>query len=820
MVVFDRNEVSLTFLIYRATVKRYSEDGFSNILDLSSPAGGRVGDDKSNMKSKIVSYIFSTGTGMILCVFGLLFFIPVSAHASTAITKIDPLSLKVGDYLTIEGSGFKSQLGQYDFICFNDANTCLGKGHTSLQSWSDTRIVLKLPAGAVSGRVFLVLEEQTQKCSAQGENLILCGPVSEQHQYYGNAISIIPTITGVTKDTITMSAITSAASGETIHVFGTGFEKSGQVYFDGTQGKIVSWESTHIVVQVPEVKASTQKLSVRKTSELFADMNFSVAHAVTNDPLSLKQYYLDSIHAPDVWQYAQGEGVIVAVIDIGVNLNHEDLADALWKNAAEVPNNGIDDDKNGYIDDQYGFNFGKNSAEILPAGDHGTMIAGIIAAQKDNAKGISGIAPKTKIMPLQIDISAADVVSQVSKAIRYATDNGAQIITMSFVTPGRTYVPFLENDYKDAMQYAYARGLILVVAAGNGDVLGAGQNLNLNLFPQYPICNNKMNGADILLGVSALDIFGEKLTSFSSYGDHCVNIAAPGKDIISTSHPAFNNGQLYATQDGTSFAAPQIAAAVALVKSYRPQLKNWEIIQILTKSADPLTDGSRRLNIKSAFDMLSSPASWSLAPVISSVSYDSTRSVLSVNGLYFKEGYRANIERVSDRYSQSIAIDATKNETLLDISVYPRLNENETYAISLGDDALRSNAFQLRTSGQGAVSLQYVQMPEQSQNRAPQQNQQTLQINQTQPVQQVQKKQNAIKKILKRNLRLGANGKDVKDIKSLLAKQKLYTGKINTIFDKTLKTAVQKFQKKYKLSQTGIISGKTRDRINEFLKKE
>lgn len=753
------------------------------------------------MRLKLLSFIF-------LGALGLLFFVPVPVYASAVISKIDPLSLKVNDYLTIEGSGFKAQQGDYDYVCFSDTNSCLAKGSAAVQSWSDTRIVLRIPAGALSGQILLVLEENVQKCSTQS-NTVICNTVAEQHNYYGGAISIIPTIAGVTKDTTTMAAIMSASMGDTIHVFGTGFEKNGQVYFDGTPGKIVSWEATHIVVQVPEVKAPTKKLFIRKTNDVSAEMNFSVLYAVTNDPLSSKQYYLNTIHAPEVWQYAQGAGVTVAVIDIGVNLNHEDLIDAIWKNTDEIPNNGIDDDKNEYVDDQYGFNFGKNTAEILSAGDHGSMISGIIVAQKDNTKGISGVAPKAKIMPLQIDISATDVVSQVNKAIRYATDNGAQVINMSFVTPGRTYVPFLENDYKDALQYAYARGVVLVVAAGNGDVLGAGQNLNLNLFPQYPICNNKINGVDVLLGVSALDTFGEKLTSFSSYGD-CVNIAAPGKDIISTSHPAFNNGQLYATQDGTSFAAPQVAAAAALLKSYKPALTNWEIIRILTKSADALSDGSRRLNLKTAFDALSSPVSWSIAPVISSASYDSLRSILSLNGQYFKSGYRANIERASDHYAQSTAIDSVKNETTIDIPIPSRLNENETYAISLGDDTLKSNIFQFEILGQGVALSQQVQSPIQVPSL-----EKTVQQIQVAP-----QKQTIPQKSIKRNLSLGATGADVKDVKALLKKQKLYKGVINTKFDKALKSAVQKFQKKYKLSQTGVISGKTRNKINEFLKKE
>ncbi|GEM_PF-1991097 len=756
------------------------------------------------MKSKTLSYIFSS-------VIGLLFFIPIPAHASATITKIDPPSLKVGEYLTIEGTGLKTQQGEFDFICFSDTNNCLGKTNTSVQSWSDTRIVMKLPSGALSGQIFLVLEEQGQKCSTQS-NLVVCNTVSEQHNYYGGAISIIPTIAGVVRDMTSLIAITSASAGDTVHILGTGFEKSGQIYFDNTQGKVVSWDPVHIIVQVPEVKAPTKKLFVRKVNNVSGEMDFSLLYAVTNDTLSAKQYYLNTIHAPEVWQYAQGAGVTVAVIDIGVNLNHEDLTDALWKNTAEIPNNGIDDDKNGYVDDQYGFNFGKNSAEILPTGDHGTMISGIIAAQKDNAKGISGIAPKAKIMPLQIDISAADVVSQVNKAIHYATDNGAQVISMSFVTPGRTYVPFAENDYKEALQYAYAHGVVLVAAAGNGDVLGAGQNLNLNLFPQYPVCNNKMNGVTILLGVSALDTFGEKLTSFSSYGDNCVDIAAPGKDIVSTSHPAYNNGQLYATQDGTSFAAPEVAAAAALLKSYKPALANWEIIRILTKSADVLSDGNKRLNIKNAFDILSSSfRSWGIDPVISSVSYDLLHSILSLNGSYFKSGYHVNIQRVSDRYAQSVIVDAVKNETMLDIPIYFRLNENEAYAVSIGDDFSQSNVFQIKTSAQSMPPLQQ----NQPQVLLPQQIEPLIQ-----PVQQIFKKQEPTEKVVKRNLSIHSIGADVKDVKSLLKKQKLYTGLINTSFNKALKSAVQKFQKKYKLSQTGVVSGKTRDKINEFLKKE
>lgn len=425
--------------------------------------------------------------------------------------------------------------------------------------------------------------------------------------------------------------------------------------------------------------------------------------------------------------------VIVAVIDGGVDINHEDLKDNIWINEDEIPDNGIDDDHNGYIDDIHGWNFLGNSKgenidyenleitriykkykdkfsdvkpsqlsnqekqeyelykeakkryekslkmakrqkegfekfknkyyttynkisgiiqkdsielsdldslkehdkdlkkdikflyrfvkygfnddafdeisqyideeldyhlnldfnprEIIgddvsdintyygnnnvygPEADHGTFVSGIIAATRDNEIGIDGIAGNVKIMALKTVPNGDERDKDVAKAIRYAADNGARVINMSF---GKDLSPY-KSLVDDAILYAQKKGVLLVHAAGN-------DAFDIDKVKQYPtkkIDDNTIADSWITVGANSRSYNLKFAASFTNYGNQMVDIFAPGVRIKSLAPE-----NKYDIADGTSFSAPVVSGVAALVLSYYPDLTAHELKDILLKSAN------------------------------------------------------------------------------------------------------------------------------------------------------------------------------------------------------------------------------------------
>ena len=298
----------------------------------------------------------------------------------------------------------------------------------------------------------------------------------------------------------------------------------------------------------------------------------------TNDTYTNKQYYLHNINAFNGWTIQpNGNGIVVAVIDEGIYINHPDLRQNIWTNPKETVGNGKDDDKNGYIDDIYGWDFISNTGEMTTRGSHGTMVAGIIGAVKNNAQGIAGIADGVKLMSLiACDYKIGCPTDAVIKAIRYAADNGANIINLSLGSTGTTTYT---DKYNDAIQYAYDKGIVIVAAAGNGDNQGqVGQSTDQ--IPVSPVCND--NGANMVLGVSGTDT-ADNYINWANWGN-CVDVVAPALSITSTSAPNFS-GAFYDTEDGTSFATPMVAGLAVLLKAKYPSISNTDIITMIKRNA-------------------------------------------------------------------------------------------------------------------------------------------------------------------------------------------------------------------------------------------
>ncbi len=270
----------------------------------------------------------------------------------------------------------------------------------------------------------------------------------------------------------------------------------------------------------------------------------------------------DLVKAPEVWARGYtGQGIVVAVVDTGVDYTHPDLATNIWVNTREVAGNGLDDDGNGYVDDVRGWDFINNDNTPLDRNGHGTHVAGTIAAL-NNGVGVTGVAYNARIMPVQVlSDSGSGSNSGVANGIRYAANNGAQVINLSL---GGGY----SADIYSAIQYATGRGSIVVMASGNE---GAAQ-------PGYPAFHATEYG----LSIGAVDS-NSRIASFSNRaGTNSAmrHVMAPGVNVYSTSP---NNS--YRFLSGTSMATPHAAGVVALMLSANGGLSHAQVRDMVTGTA-------------------------------------------------------------------------------------------------------------------------------------------------------------------------------------------------------------------------------------------
>lgn len=334
------------------------------------------------------------------------------------------------------------------------------------------------------------------------------------------------------------------------------------------------------------------------------------------DPDFSKQWGMNDIGAKNAWKlFPQKKKMVVAVIDSGVDYTHPDLIANLWKNKNEIPHNGIDDDNNGYVDDIIGWDFVSNDnkpydlavppLELLFGGGnpgHGTHCAGNVAARGNNSIGISGVAPQAEIMSLRfISEKGSGDTEGAIRAIKYAVDNGAQILSNSWGSEGEDPEAETENRaLRDIIQYAQDHGVLFIAAAGNGHK-GVGYDNDSDALPAYPASYKHDN----IISVSALDI-NDQLGTFSNWGANSVDIGAPGVVVYSTivgggyNDIIFDKFGIRVTWDGTSMACPHVAGAAALYWAANPE-KNWQQVKdAILKSAKTvsLLNGKNQTNGK------------------------------------------------------------------------------------------------------------------------------------------------------------------------------------------------------------------------------
>ncbi|OYT70638.1 MAG: hypothetical protein CFK52_10390 [Chloracidobacterium sp. CP2_5A] len=294
------------------------------------------------------------------------------------------------------------------------------------------------------------------------------------------------------------------------------------------------------------------------------------------------------------WDVTTGSrDVVVAVIDTGVDYAHEDLADNMWVNEGEIPDNGIDDDGNGIVDDYYGYNAVGNSGNPMDDNGHGTHCAGVIGAKGDNSAGIAGVNWDARIMALKfLDANGRGTLNDALECIDYAIamkQRGVNVRVLSNSWGGGGYSRALE----DAIRAANANDMLFVAAAGNSGT-------DNDRLPHYPASYAVAN----VLSVAALSP-DDKLAPFSCYGKKTVHLAAPGVDVYSAV-PVSVFGQGYKHFSGTSMATPYVAGAAALVLARNPALPVKQLKGRLLRSVAPVAalDGrlatGGRLNIARA----------------------------------------------------------------------------------------------------------------------------------------------------------------------------------------------------------------------------
>ena len=304
--------------------------------------------------------------------------------------------------------------------------------------------------------------------------------------------------------------------------------------------------------------------------------NFEIrTSAVPNDPRMGEVWGLAAeggIDAPGAWDYSTGsEQTVVAVIDTGIDYNHPDLRDNLWTNPGEIPGNGIDDDRNGYIDDVYGMSALDSSGNPIDENGHGTHVAGTIGARGNNGVGVAGVNWRVKIMACKfLNGSGSGSLAGAVEAINYMVMMKRRGIDVRVANNSWGGGGFSQSLY-DAIREARDAGILFVAAAGNE----ANNNDALHSYPSdYELSN--------VVSVAAIGR-SRTLASFSNYGAQMVDIAAPGVSILST-YP----GASYRSLSGTSMAAPHVTGALALLLSAHPALTMEEAQARLYEAATPV----------------------------------------------------------------------------------------------------------------------------------------------------------------------------------------------------------------------------------------
>lgn len=336
--------------------------------------------------------------------------------------------------------------------------------------------------------------------------------------------------------------------------------------FDIGEIEIINDETYKLVADKNEDVGKMVKKYARNQAVESVEPNYVVrAASVPNDPYFNLQWGLHNtgqsvnntagksnidINAPEAWDISTGSGETkIAVLDTGVNYNHEDLTGKTIS----------------------GYDFVNSDSDPIDDNGHGSTIASVIGASANNSKGIAGISWNAKIMPIKVlDSAGSGTISDLIEGINYAVSNGAKVINMSLV-----------GDYSsilsDTIKNAHESGVILVSAAGN-------DTINLDSQPKSPISND--GDANWVVGVGAINQQGEA-ASFSSYGSKYIDVVAPGTNILS----AYLQNTAYVYASGTSISAAFVSGEALLIKDKYNTSSNYVIRQKILNGVSNLSLG-------------------------------------------------------------------------------------------------------------------------------------------------------------------------------------------------------------------------------------
>lgn len=365
-----------------------------------------------------------------------------------------------------------------------------------------------------------------------------------------------------------------------------------------TQATVTSWAT----------RQGATSIDVNRVSKLLK---------TPNDPLygDSSNWAFPKISAPLAWDTGTGtSSTIVAVLDSGVDYNHPDLAANMWRNPNEIAGDGVDNDKNGYVDDIHGINALTGSGNPMDDNGHGTFCAGLIGAVGNNAAGIAGVNWSVKIMAVKTyDAAGRSSVAAELRGITYVMSQ--KVAGQNVAASNHSYGGYgFDQEQFDALSQLAATGVTIVAAAGN-------DGTNNDVRPLYPASYNIPG----LISVAASDQTDD-LAVFqfgaSNFGKASVDLAAPGLNVLSTraaitapgEYPVYNGNTGYSTSSGTSFAAPLVAGTAALLKSLKPGASTQQVKDAILNGVDkvPSLNGlvftGGRLNVKNSVDLMLSTA--------------------------------------------------------------------------------------------------------------------------------------------------------------------------------------------------------------------
>ena len=361
---------------------------------------------------------------------------------------------------------------------------------------------------------------------------------------------------------------------------------------------VVTSGATDALRAVPGISGTVDDVPLALTADAMEPQQWHLAN--TGAPLPSNPTHAAlagaDVGAAPAWAQTRGAGVVVAVIDTGVDTAHPDLVDRIWTNPRENCTNNLDDDGNGLVNDCRGWDFGSRDNNPAPdtgapSSAHGTHVAGLVAASRNSVGGV-GVAPEARIMPIKVTDGLGNAgTGELTAAIRYAVDAGANIINVSMGTgfgPTRAQMSVLES----AIAYAKSKGVLVVAAAGN-----SGRDMSAS--DTWPASFARYHDNVLAVGATWND---DTRAAFSNFGlPSGTMVYAPGVAIVS-SLP----GSTWGTMSGTSMASPIAAGVAALVMSAGRATGAGNVRALLVGSASPIAGGGR-VSAARAFGTLTPP---------------------------------------------------------------------------------------------------------------------------------------------------------------------------------------------------------------------